>query len=118
MWRSSKQLLAKAQDVIGRRLHPRAPTENKFLLLLPVVGVLVGFISIASARLITWIQNGLWDVGPDLLESIQDEPPLERILIPVAGGFVVGLIGWIFKVRTRGGGINTIIQGVALRGGF
>ena len=118
MWRFSKQLLAKAQDVIGRRLHPRAPTENRFLLLLPVVGVLVGFISIASARLITWIQNGLWDVGPDLLESIQDEPPLERILIPVAGGLVVGLIGWIFKVRTRGGGINTIIQGVALRGGF
>jgi chloride channel protein, CIC family len=113
-----RDLLNKVRELLGRRLLPRAPTENAFLLILPILGLLVGLISVATAHLISFLQNLLWGEGPDFLAAIEDEHFATRVLIPLGGGLVVGLIGWAFKVRTRGGGVNTIIQAVALRGGF
>ncbi|HYV50260.1 MAG TPA: chloride channel protein [Dongiaceae bacterium] len=118
MWKFLKLRLAKLRFLIGRQLHPRAPTENAFLIILPILGLIVGLISVATAHIITLLQTWCWGEAPDFLAGVEARPGPARIFIPVAGGLVVGLIGWVFKVRTRGGGINTIIQSVAMRGGF
>src|SRR5262245_60399126 len=118
MWQFLKLRLAKLRFLIGRQLHPRGPTENAFLIVLPILGLIVGLISVATAHIITLLQTWIWGQAPDFLAGVEQRPGPARVFIPVAGGLLVGLIGWFFKVRTRGGGINTIIQAVAMRGGF
>lgn len=94
-----------------------AQTENRFLFLLPVVGVLVGLISAGTAHLIAFLQKQFWGSGTNLLGAAEGNPWFLRLAIPVVGGLIVGAIGWVFKVKTRGGGVTTIIQAVGLKGG-
>ena len=109
--------LNKLRMLVSAQLGRRAPSENAFLLLLPIVGLAVGFISVATAHIISFLQNQFWGSGRNLLAASQDNPWFLCLLIPLVGGLLVGVIGWFFRVETRGGGITTIIQAVALKGG-
>jgi CIC family chloride channel protein len=99
------------------QLAKRTPSENAFLFLLPVVGLLVGLTSVATAHVIAFLQNVFWGGGTNMLSEVQQNPWPLRIVIPLGGGLIVGLIGWLFRVQTRGGGVSTIIQTLALKGG-
>ena len=105
------------QTLIRAQLARRTPGENAFLLLLPLVGLAVGFASVATAHVISFLQNQFWGSGVDLLSAAERNPWPLRLLIPLIGGLLVGVIGWFFRVQTRGGGITTIMQAVALKGG-
>lgn len=105
------------QARVAAQLARRTPSENAFLFLLPVVGVTVGLLCAGTAHLIAFLQKLCWGSGTNLLDAASATPWYWRILIPLAGGLVVGAIGWFFHVQTRGGGITTIMQTLALKGG-
>ena len=105
------------QARVAAQLASRTPSENAFLFLLPVVGVTVGLLCAGTAHVIAFLQKLCWGSGTNLLSAALETPWYLRILIPLGGGLIVGLIGWIFKVQTRGGGITTVMQTLALKGG-
>ena len=105
------------QARVAAQLARRTPSENAFIFLLPVVGVTVGLLCAGTAHVIAFLQNMCWGSGTNLLSAALETPWYFRILIPLTGGLIVGAIGWVFHVQTRGGGITTIIQSLALKGG-
>src|SRR5271169_3660355 len=94
----------KFRTLIWPQLAKRSPGDNTFLLLLPLVGLAVGLTSVVTAHIISFLQN--------LLSAAVVNPWPLRIVIPRVGGLLVALIGWFFRVQTRGGGITTIMQAV------
>ena len=105
------------RTLIWGQLAKRTYGENVFLLLLPLVGLAVGFTSVVTAHIISFLQNQFWGNGQNLLSVADDNPWPIRIIVPLVGGLLVGLIGWFFRVQTRGGGVTTIMQAVSLKGG-
>src|SRR5271154_5913147 len=113
-----RQIRNKIQALILAQFGRRTPNENVFLVLLPIVGLAVGFTSVATAHIISFLQNQFWGSGQNLLSAAGDNPWYSRLIIPLVGGLLVGLMGWFFRVQTRGGGVTTIMQGVSLKGGY
>ena len=112
-----RQRVGKLQARLQAQLARRTPSEVAFLLLLPVVGVVVGLVTVFASHLIAFIQGRFWGSESSLSVAALANPWWLRILIPTIGGLIVGAIGWLFHVQTRGGGIMTIIQSLALKGG-
>jgi chloride channel protein, CIC family len=117
MLRPLHTLVNRVRSLTWRQLARRSPGENTFLLLLPIVGLAVGFTSVATAHVISFLQNQFWGNGLNLLSAAEGNPWTLRLVIPLVGGLLVGMIGWFFRVQTRGGGVTTIMQAVALKGG-
>src|ERR1017187_9171851 len=113
-----RAISSKFQALLPAQLGKRSPGENAFLVLLPIVGLTVGFTSAATAQVISFLQNQFWGSGQNLLAATWDKPWPQRLLIPLVGGLIVGAMGWFFRVQTRGGGVTTIMQGVSLKGGY
>lgn len=99
-------------------LARRTPSENAFLFLLPVVGLIVGLVSVGIAHSIAFLQNHFWGSGHYLLDAVRTNPWPVLLLVPITGGLLVGMIGTIFRVETRGAGTAGLIQAIALRGGY
>ena len=117
MPRPLHNLIDRIRSLAWRQLARRSRGENTFLLLLPMVGLAVGLASVTTAHVISFLQNQFWGSGQNLLSAAQNNPWFLRLIIPLIGGLLVGLIGWFFRVQTRGGGVTTIMQAVALKGG-
>ena len=113
-----RSISSKFQAQIFAHLGKRTASENAFLVLLPIVGLMVGFTTVATAHIISFIQNQFWGSGQNLLTASYYNPWYSRLVILTVGGLVVGLIGKFFRVPTRGGGITTIMQAVSLKGGY
>jgi H+/Cl- antiporter ClcA len=113
-----RAISSKFQALLPAQMGKRSPGENAFLVLLPMVGLAVGFTSVATAHVISFLQNQFWGSGQNLLTAAWDNPWYLRLLIPLVGGLLVGMMGWFFRVQTRGGGVTTIMQGVSLKGGY
>jgi CIC family chloride channel protein len=113
-----RSISSKFRASFSAQLAKRTPGENAFLVLLPVVGLVVGFTTVATAHVISFLQNQFWGSGKNLLDVAQDNPWFLRLSIPLIGGLLVGVMGWFFRVQTRGGGITTIMQAVSLKGGY
>ena len=109
---------SKFQALLSAQLGKRSPGESAFLVLLPIVGVAVGFTSVATAHVISFLQNLFWGSGQNLLDAARDYPWFLLLIIPLIGGLLVGLMGLFFRVQTRGGGVTTIMQAVSLKGGY
>ena len=112
-----RSVVAKLRTLLWSQFARRSPGDNTFLVLLPLVGLAVGLTSVVTAHIISYLQNQFWGSGQNLLDAAGDNPWPVRIIIPLVGGLLVGLIGWFFRVETRGGGITTIMQAVSLKGG-
>jgi CIC family chloride channel protein len=112
-----RSIVNKSWTLIWAQLAKRSYGENVFLLLLPLVGLAVGFTSVVTAHIISFLQNQFWGSGQNLLGAASENPWPLHIIIPLVGGLLVGLIGWFFRVQTRGGGVTTIMQAVSLKGG-
>ncbi|NQU10772.1 chloride channel protein [bacterium] len=95
----------------------RPAADNKFILLVPVVGLVTGLMAVLIAHLIAWLQKLLWGSGENLLQTAAFMPWYAMLLVLGFGGLVVGLIGRTFRTETRGGGTAGMVQSLALRGG-
>lgn len=87
------------------------------MFLIPLVGVITGLTSVLIAHWIAFLQKWFWGSGQNLLDVAATTPWTYRILIPLLGGLIVGLIGRLFQVETRGAGTAGLIQSLALKGG-
>ena len=106
------------QTRVAAQLARRTPSENAFLFLLPVVGVVVGLTSVGVAHVLAFLQNHIWGSGTSLLEAAQSiQPRWWCIIIPLVGGIIVGAIGWGLRIETRGAGTGRLIQAITLKGG-
>ena len=114
-------LLRHTLALLRRRLLPsserRTSSENTLLMLIPVVGVVVGFSSLGIAHLIALMQGLMWGERHDLLGAVMASPMWVRILVPTAGGLLIGLLGLVLKVRMQGHGTAGIVQALALQNG-
>src|ERR1043166_9122839 len=111
-------LVQKLRTLVWGQFGRRSPAENAFLVLLPIVGALVGLTSVGIAHLIAFLQTRFWGGGENLLDAAQANPWPLRIIIPVIGGLIVGVIGWVYRVETRGGGTSGMIQALEIKGGY
>jgi len=109
---------SRIQRALWARLGQRSPVENRFLLLIPVVGAVTGLSAVGLAHVMAYIQKLCWGSGHNLLDAAAQTPWHYRLLVLVAAGAIVGLIGRIFRVETRGAGTAGMVQALALRGGY
>ncbi len=104
---------------IKRRVHRLVLQNLKLNLLAILVGVIGGFGALLFRYLIFFINDLAFFHRP----SIHFMPPLEHhagwtvLLIPAAGGLIVGLITHYFAPETRGHGVPEVMEAMARRGG-
>ncbi len=98
-------------------LRTRPPGEKRFLILVPLTGVATGFASVALIRVLGLAQSLFWGSRHELLEHALAAPAWHRLLIPVAGGALVGLLILITRQPVGGHGTSGIIEAVAQRAG-
>ncbi len=110
-------LLNRFKATVWSQLAKRSSSENAFLALVPVVGMATGLSAMFIAHLIAYLQRLLWGSGELMLAAAQEMPWQWRILIPAAGGVVVGAIAWRWRHNASGLGTAGIIHALALKGG-
>ncbi|MCZ6689703.1 MAG: chloride channel protein [Planctomycetota bacterium] len=82
-----------------------------------VIGLLGGLGAVGFRYLIAWFQSVFFGDGADLLARAQALAWWKLILIPAAGGLLVGPIVYFFAREARGHGVPEVMEAVALRGG-
>ena len=97
--------------------------EHLFIIIMGgVVGTTVGFGAIAFRRIIAGVSQLSWGTftgmrGQDLLAMAIAAPFWVRILIPTAGGLIVGLIIYFIAHEAKGHGVPEVIEAVTLKDG-
>ena len=97
-------------------LKSRAWSSGTFtgLILAIVVGLVAGLGAVVFRWLITSFKLLFFDGGSQLLSFLGD---YYVILIPVAGGLLVGPLIYFFAREAKGHGVPEVMEAVALRGG-
>jgi CIC family chloride channel protein len=99
-------------------LATRPPGEKRFLLSVPLVGVITGVAAVLLMRLLELIQGIFWGSRHDLLAPALELSATHRLLAPTLGGIAVGCMVLLARGPLRGHGASGIIEAVATRGGF
>ncbi len=99
----------------GRRFKTLFPRH--MLVLAIIVGLLGGYGSVGFRRLIDWLL-GMWPVDEFSVAAIRTLDWYWVVLIPAAGGLVVGSITKWFAPEAKGHGVPEVMEAVALRGGI
>ncbi len=120
-------MLDEFQSRLGQRWH-RATTilarpENLFMIVMGgVVGVAGGFGAIVFRKLIAFFTESGWGTftglrDTELLTMALAAPLWVKILVPAAGGLVVGFLVYLFAQEAKGHGVPEVMEAVALRDG-
>jgi CIC family chloride channel protein len=109
-WREAELALALRFGLATRE-------DRVFFALIPAVGVVMGFLGIFVHELILGVRLLLWE-GPNLLAQVAAVPRWMVVAAPTLGGLAVGLLIWVSREPlSGGGGMASLIEAVALRGG-
>jgi len=100
-------------------LRRKGPTQVQFWLIALLIGIAAGFAAVLFRKGISWLQETLYGVDDvRLMHSFAESLPWYLILlIPVAGGLVVGLILHWFTPDGRVRSVADVIEGAALADG-
>lgn len=91
--------------------------EYVFLLLVAaLIGLLGGAGSILFESAIHFVQRMSWSVAEPAFDLLRQAPAWKLLLVPAAGGLVVGLITAFFAPEAKGHGVPHVIKAVALAG--
>lgn len=91
--------------------------EYLFLLLIAaVIGILGGVGSIVFGAGIHLVQRASWGFIEPAFDLLRSTPAWKLMLIPAAGGLIVGLITTFFAPEAKGHGVPQVIKAVALAG--
>lgn len=113
-WTRARRNASRARGRI-RRL---ARTQHfRLLLLAAVVGVVAGLGATAVQELISLIQWVFWGSRGDILRSAQGAPFWRILLMPAAGGLLVGPLVWFLARDASGHGVPEVVQALLMRGG-
>lgn len=102
-----------------RVLREKGPTQLQFWLIALLIGIAAGFAALLFRKGISWLQETLYGVDDvRLMHSFAESLPWYMILlIPVAGGLVVGVILHVFTPDGRARSVADVIEGAALADG-
>jgi CIC family chloride channel protein len=100
-------------------LRDKGPTQLQFWIIALLMGIAAGFAALLFRKGINWLQETLYGVEDvRLLHSFAESLPWYMILlIPVAGGLVVGVILHLFTPDGRARSVADVIEGAALADG-
>lgn len=108
----------KINVVFARIFPPSLKSEQIFIILVAVFIGLIGGLGATGfrymIRTVQRISYGDWTYTLELVKSI---PWYVKVMIPAAGGLVVGLIVYFFAREVKGHGVPEVMEAVALRGG-
>lgn len=99
-------------------LKRRQATENWFLLLVPVTGLVTGLASVLLIRLMEMVQALFWGARGDILDVAASVSPTHRVLALTAGGAVVGLLLLLFRDKVQDRGTAGIIEAITKEKGY
>ena len=83
-----------------------------------VVGVAGGYGAVGFRHLINFIQSIAYGSPSELLDVVGSIPWHLRILIPAAGGLIVGPIVYFFAREAKGHGVPEVMYAVAMKHGI
>jgi len=93
-------------------------TEHTFVILVAIlIGLLAGFGAIGVRFLIRFFQRISFGPGLNILELAEHLPWHEKILIPVAGGLIVGPIIHYLAKEAKGHGVPEVMEAVVIKDG-
>jgi len=87
------------------------------VLLAAITGLLGGLCAVGFRKFIQLVQVQVWRMPEFTLDGLRAHPSWQVILIPAAGGLVVGLIIYFFAREAKGHGVPEVMEAVMLRGG-
>jgi CIC family chloride channel protein len=100
-------------DVLARQRDRFMTTEYLFVLVAAaVIGVLAGFGALGFRWLIGALQSLFWRTGRFSLAYLWTVPRYFKILIPAAGGAIVGPIIYFFAREVKGHGVPEVMVAV------
>src|SRR5262245_50090084 len=94
------------------------PGDRRFILLVPLTGLLPGIASTPLIRLLGPVQSGSWGDGRHLLEAALELPWWHRLAAPMIGGVLVGLVMLAVKRPLVTTGTTGLIEAVAKKSGI
>ncbi len=102
-----------------RLLRRHGPNQIQFWFIALAIGVGAGFVALYFRKAIHWLQTALYGVDdPNLLHTFAQGLPWYMILlIPIAGGLIVGVILNRFTPDGRVRSVADVIEGAALNNG-
>jgi CIC family chloride channel protein len=93
-------------------------TEHSYMVLVAIViGLLGGLGAVGFRECIRLFQIVAWSTENVTLAYLRDLPSWWKILSPMVGGLIVGLIIVRFAAEAKGHGVPEVMEAVALRGG-
>lgn len=102
----------------GAPLFERLKRPNvQYLLLAVLIGVLAGYGAVLFKYVLKSMQWVFYQNTEDMIHIADTIPLWMKIVMPAAGGLVVGLVVSYFASEAKGHGVPEVIQAIALRGG-
>lgn len=102
----------------GEPLFERLKRPNiQYLFLAILIGVLAGYGAVLFKYVLKSMQWVFYQNTEDFLLFGESVPVWMKIVMPAAGGLVVGLVVSYFASEAKGHGVPEVIQAIALRGG-
>ena len=93
------------------------PDHSVMVWLAAIVGILGGLCAVAFRKFIVFVQTTAWQMPAFTLDGLRAQPAWFLILVPTAGGLVIGLIIHFFAREAKGHGVPEVMEAVALHGG-
>lgn len=92
--------------------------EHTFMVLLAIgIGLLGGFGAVGFKTLIKLFEGAFWGNMHLTIDYIVAMPWWKKILIPAAGGLIVGPVVYFLAREAKGHGVPEVMEAVAVRGG-
>lgn len=111
-------ILKQTSDYVSSIATRAQLSEHSFVILLAIViGLLGGYGAVAIQHAIHFFQHLFWD-GEFNLKTITAIQWYWKILIPLMGGFVSGLVIRYISKEAKGHGVPEVMEAIALRNGI
>jgi len=102
----------------GEPLFERLKRPNvQYLFLAILIGALAGYGAVLFKYILKYMQWVFYQDTSDMLHIAETIPLWKKLVMPAAGGLVVGLIVSFFASEAKGHGVPEVMQAIALRGG-
>ena len=102
-------------NTITETLH--IDENTAIIILASFIGIIGGFGAVGFRTLIEVMQTLTIGDHVNILQAVMDLPWQKRLLLPVAGGLIVGPLVYFWGRETKGHGVPEVMEAVALRGG-
>ncbi len=123
IYRNTARVLGKsyknASNAAAAYVNRITMTEHLFMIIIAIIiGIAAGFGAIGIRSLIKEISDIAFSGEGTLLERIIAAPWYVKVIVPAAGGLIVGPLIYYFAPEAKGHGVPEVMQSILLKGGF